>query len=217
MSTTKKHPEFTPANAAIILVDHQPGVLAMVGSLPAKTVTANTALLAQLGEELEIPLVITSTRENLEFLGTNLAAIQKAAPKGYEKRIRRAGTLNAFHDPAFVEAVENLDRKNLVMAGLLTDVCLFHSVVSALEAGYNVQVVADACGTSSVLADTVTYDRLRDMGAVITSTYGILFELYSDLSTPEGQKAEGIAAASAQAQQKESAKKGALLENIVGN
>jgi nicotinamidase-related amidase len=135
-------------------------------------------------------------------LGTNLAEIQKAAPKGYEKRIRRAGTLNAFHDPAFVDAVKNLDRPNLVMAGLLTDVCLYHSVVSAIEAGYQVQVVADACGTSSVLADSVTYDRLRDLGAVITSTYGILFELYSDLSTPEGQKAEGIAAASAQGQQK---------------
>ncbi len=216
-TTNKRNIEFTPANAAIVLVDHQPGVLAMVGSLPAKSVTANTALLAQLGEELEIPMVITSTRENLEFLGTNLPEIQKAAPKGYAKRIRRAGTLNAFHDPAFVDAVRNLNRKNLVMAGLLTDVCLFHSVVSALEAGYNVQVVADASGTSTPLADSVTYDRLRDLGAVITSTYGILFELYSDLSTPDGKKAEGIAAASAQAQQKEAAPKTALLENITSN
>ena len=83
-TTNKKTVEFTPANAAIVLVDHQPGVLAMVGGLPAKSVAANTALLAQLGEELEIPMVITSTRENLEFLGTNLPAIQKAAPTGYE-------------------------------------------------------------------------------------------------------------------------------------
>lgn len=216
MNTTK-YVEFNPSNVAIVLVDHQPGVLAMVKSLPSKSVTANTALLAQLGEELEIPMVITSTRENLEFLGTNLPEIQKAAPEGYAKRIRRAGTLNAFNDPAFVDAVKNLNRKNLVMAGLLTDVCLFHSVVSALEAGYNVQVVADASGTSSVLADNVTYDRLRNLGAVITSTYGVLFELYADLSTPEGQKAEGIAAASAQAQQKEAGSNVPLLENIVSN
>lgn len=212
-STNKNYLEFTPANAAIVLVDHQPGVLAMVGSLPAKSVAANAALLAQLGEELNIPMVITSTRENLEFLGTNLQEIQKAAPVGYKNRVRRAGTLNAFHDPAFVNAVTNLNRKNLVIAGLLTDVCLFHSVVSALKAGYNVQVVADASGTSTTLADTVTLDRLRDLGAVITSTYGILFELYSDLSTPEGQKAEGIAASSAQAQQKEPASNGASKQN----
>lgn len=139
-------------------------------------------------------MVITSTRENLKFLGTTITEIQEAAPNGYEKRIRRAGTLNAFLDPAFVTAVKNLNRQNLVMADLLTDVCLFHSVASALEAGYQVQVVADASGTSSELADSVTYDRLRNLGAVITSTYGILFELYSDLSTPDGQKAEGIAA-----------------------
>lgn len=197
METTKKNQQLiNPSNAAIVLVDHQPGVLNMVKSLPAETVSTNTGILARLGEELGIPMLVTSTRENLEFLGTNIPEIQEAAPITYKKRIRRAGTLNAFHDPAFVNAVKNLNRPNLVMAGLLTDVCLFHSVVSAIDAGFNVYVVADACGTSSELADAVTYDRLRDFGAVITSTYGVLFELYSDLSTPEGQKAEGIAAAS---------------------
>ncbi len=77
-------------------------------------------------------------------IGTSLPEIQKAAPIAYGKRIKRAGTLNAFHDKAFVDAVKNINRPNLVMAGLLTDVCLFHSVASALEAGYNVHVVADA-------------------------------------------------------------------------
>ncbi len=190
------HKPFTPQDTAIVLVDHQPGVLAMVGSLPAALVTANAGLLARLGEELGIPLVVTSTREEIAFLGTNLTSIQQGAPNAYKERIRRAGTLNAFHDPAFVAAVKNTRRKQLVIAGLLTDVCLFHSVVSALDAGYEVQVVVDASGTTTTLADNVTYDRLRGLGTVGTSAYGILFELYSDLSTPEGKKAEGIAAAS---------------------
>jgi nicotinamidase-related amidase len=192
-----KHIPFTPANAAIILVDHQPGVLAMAGSVPKPVVTANAAMLARLGDQLGIPLVITSTRENLDFLGTTLKEIQTAAPTAYGQRVRRAGTLNAFADPAFTAAVAATKRRHLVIAGILTDVCLFHSVVSALEAGYQVQVVADACGTSTTLADTVTYDRLRSLGAVITTAYGILFELFPDLSTPEGQKAEGVAVASA--------------------
>ncbi|MBV8402450.1 MAG: isochorismatase family protein, partial [Acetobacteraceae bacterium] len=88
-------------------------------------------------------------------------------------------------------------RANLVIAGILTDVCLLHSVISALKAGYNVQVVADASGTTTTLADTVTYDRLRSLGAVTTSAYGILFELYPDLATADGQKAEAVATASA--------------------
>lgn len=190
------HVPFNPADTAIVLVDHQPGVLAMVGSLPADMVTKNVGVLARLGEELKIPLVVTSTRETLAFLGPNLDSIKAGAPKAYDERVRRAGTLNAFHDPAFVKAVKSTGRKNLVMAGLLTDVCLIHSVFSALDAGYKVQIVADASGTTSALADNVTYDRMRDQGAVITTTYGILFELYPDLSTPEGKQAEGVAASS---------------------
>ncbi|MBC8162690.1 MAG: isochorismatase family protein [Roseiflexaceae bacterium] len=192
---TTKHVPFTPTDTAIVLVDHQPGVLAMVNSLPASVVTMNAATLARLGEQMDIPLVITSTRENLEFLGTTLKEVQEAAPKAYEQRIRRPGTLNAFDDEAFAAAVAATKRPNLVIAGLLTDVCLFHAVVGAIKAGYTVQVVADASGTSSTLGDDVTYDRLRDLGAVVTTTYGILFELYPDLSTPEGQRAEGVATA----------------------
>ncbi len=182
-----------PANTAIILVDHQPGVLQMVGSLPAKTVITNATMLAKLGEELGIPMVITSTRETLPFLGTTLPEIQMAAPRAYAARISRAGTLNAFHDKAFADAIKATGRRNLVIAGLLTDVCLYHCVVSAIEAGYQPYVVADASGTSTTLGDMVTYDRLRDLGAIITTAYGILFQLYSDLSSPEGQMAEGVA------------------------
>ena len=79
------------------------------------------------------------------------------------------------------------------MAGILTDVCLWHSVVSARQAGYNVQAVADASGTTSALADAVTYDRLRGLGVTVGTTYGTLFGLFPDLSKPEGQRAEAVA------------------------
>ncbi|MBC7896293.1 MAG: isochorismatase family protein [Cytophagaceae bacterium] len=194
MSSASQHQgRITPSDTAIVLVDHQPGVLAMVGSLPASAVTANAGMLARLGEEMGIPLVITSTRETLEFLGTNLDSISEAAPVAYARRVRRAGSLNAFDDPAFVDAVRNTQRKKLVIAGLLTDVCLFHSVRSGLDAGYEVHVVADASGTTTALGDLVTYDRLRELGAVVTTTYGTIFELYPDLSSEEGQRAEGVA------------------------
>ena len=189
----------SPADTAIVLVDHQPGVLAMVGSLPAPVITSNVTMLARLGEEMGLPLLITSTRETLEFLGTNLPEIQAAAPKAYENRVARDGALNAFQDPAFVQAVAALGRSNLVMPGLLTDVCLFNTTVSAVAAGYRVIIPADASGTTTALADAVTYDRLRSAGAEVASTYGVLFELYSDLSTPEGHQAEAIASASVSA------------------
>ncbi|MBX5204055.1 isochorismatase family protein [Rhizobium sp. NZLR1] len=195
MSSGKVH--FTPENSAILLVDHQPGVLGMVGSLPHDVVIRNTSMLARLGDQLGIPLVITSTRETIEFLGTTLKEVREAAPTAYEKRIRRGGSLDAFSDPAFVAAVKATGRKNLIIAGILTDVCLAHSVKSALAAGYHVEVVADASGTTTPLADAVTYDLLRDLGATVTTAYGVLFDLYPDLSKPEGLKAEAVATASA--------------------
>ena len=69
----------------------------------------------------------------------------------------------------------------------------WHSAISAVEAGYHVRVIADAGGTTSELADRVTYDRLRDLDIEVRTTYGTLFDLFPDLSTPEGQLAEAIA------------------------
>jgi nicotinamidase-related amidase len=184
---------FTPADAAILLIDHQPGVLAMVKSVDEKLVAANVGLLARLGEQMKIPLVIATTRETVAFLGTSIEPVQKGAPKAYAARIRRAGTLDAFADPAFVKAVAATGRRNLIMAGILTDVCLFHAAMSAIKAGYKVWIAADACGTGTALGDQITYERLRAAGATVTTTLGILFELYPDLSSAEGQRAEAIA------------------------
>ena len=182
--------QITPSNSAIVLVDHQPGVAAWTSSLPAGQMAANAAILARLGEQLHIPLLITSTREDEGFLGTTIEEIQHAAPAAYQNRIRRGGTLDAFGDPGFVEAVKALGRPNLIIAGLTSDVCLANTALSAAGAGYHVHAVADASASTSVLADTVTYDRLRDRGVTVGTTMGTWSELYPDVSTPEGQRSE---------------------------
>ena len=185
---------FTPSDSMIVLVDHQPGVLAMVHSLPRATVATNAGILARLGEEMGIPLVVTTTRENVTFLGTSIPEIQSAAPQGYAARIRRSGELNAFHNEEFVSAVKATGRRIILMGGITTDVCLYHSVMSALELGYAVNIATDACGSGSELGDYVTYDELRERGAVTWSTNGILFQLYNNLATADGSRAEAILA-----------------------
>ena len=182
--------QITPSNSAIVLVDHQPGVAAWTSSLPAEQMAANAAILARLGEQLHIPLLITSTREDEGFLGTTIEEIQHAAPIAYQNRIRRGGTLNAFLDPAFADAVKALGRPNLIIAGLTSDVCLANTALSAVGAGYHVHAVADASASTSVLADTVTYDRLRDRGITVGTTMGTWSELYPDVSTPDGRRSE---------------------------
>jgi nicotinamidase-related amidase len=177
-------------SAAIVLIDHQIGTVSWIQSQPKEMVIANTRLLARLGAELQIPHLITSTME--EQVGVNIADLKETAPLAYEARVKRGGTLNTFLDPKFREAVRALNRKTLIMAGLTTDICLFHSVVGALKEGYEVQVVADACGSMTTLADASTFDRLRGLGVVVTGGNQVLSELFTDFGTAEGQRAMKI-------------------------
>lgn len=177
-------------DAAIVLIDHQDATVGWIQSQPRALSIANTRMLARLGAELDIPLLVTSTME--DQIGTNIKDVQELAPRAYADRIKRGGTLNCFLDPAFVAAARRLDRKVLIMAGLTTDICLFHSVVGALQAGFAVQVVADACGSMTALADALTFDRLRGLGVTITGGNQVLTELFTDFGTPEGQRAMQI-------------------------
>lgn len=178
---------FTPQNAAILLVDHQDGTIGWVKSVPVETVIANVRMLGRLGAEMGVPLVVGSTME--QNVGTNIPAIQEVAPDAYARHVARGGTINAFDDEKFREAVKATGRKNLILAGLTTDICVQWTAMGALREGYNVQVVADASGSMSALADQVTFDRLRGEGVIVTDANQVLTELYQDFGTPEGQRA----------------------------
>ena len=183
-------PLFTPDNAAIVLIDHQDLTVSWIYSQPQATTVNNVRMLARVGAELGVPHMVTSTME--DAIGTNIKDVQELAPDAYAARVKRGGTLNAFLDPAFVEAVKGLGRSNLILAGLTTDICLFHTARGAVEAGYEVQVVADACGSSSVSSDQNTFDRLRALGVTVTGGNQILSELFTDFGTPLGQQAQKI-------------------------
>lgn len=181
---------FTPQNSAILLVDHQTMTVGWVRSLPKDVMVANVRMLARMGADLNIPLVVTTTME--ANVGLTIQDVQELAPQAFAKRVKRGGTLNCFMEKPFVDAVKATGRKNLIIAGLTTDICLMHTVEGALREGYTVQVVADACGSMSPLSDQLTFDRLRGLGVVVTSGNQILTELYPDFGTADGQKAMKI-------------------------
>jgi len=181
---------FTSDDAAILLIDHQDMTVGWIRSQPQEITVANVRMLARIGAEMGVPLLVTSTME--DNIGTNIKDIQETAPAAYAARIKRGGTLNCFLDAAFADAVKQVGRTRLIMAGLTTDICLFHSARGALAAGYEVQVVADACGSSSMLADETSFARLRGLGAVITDGNQVLSELFTDFGSELGQQAMQI-------------------------
>ena len=103
-------PNFTPADSAILLVDHQNLTVDWVKSLPRESMIANVRVLARLGAEMHIPLIITSTMETTQ-VGPTIKDIQDLAPDAYAHRVKRGGTLSAFLDPAFAQAVKMTDGK----------------------------------------------------------------------------------------------------------
>jgi nicotinamidase-related amidase len=189
MSTSLK-PRFAIDNSLILLVDHQTGTIDWVYSLPKATVIASCRVLARLAVELKIPLILTTTME--EYVGPTIQDIQQVAPDAFAKRFKRGGQLSCFDQPELKAAVAATGRKNLILAGLTTDICLFWAASAAVSLGYNVMVVADACGTMAALGDTLTYARLREMGVTVTVTNQVTTELANDFSVPQGLTAQKI-------------------------
>lgn len=71
---------------------------------------------------------------------------------------------------------------------MTNDVCTVYPTLTLLEEGYEVQVVADAGGSPSKIADEIALRRMENAGAVLTSTNQLLAELAVSWATPEGSK-----------------------------
>jgi nicotinamidase-related amidase len=181
---------FTVGNSVIMMVDHQTGTIGWVKSLPQRTVITSCRVLARMALAYDMPLILTTTVE--QQVGPTIPDISELAPEAYAKRYARGGQLDCWDDQRLREGVRALGRKKVVLAGLTTDICMFWAATSALKLGYQVLVVADACGTTSAQGDEMTYARLRKAGADISVINQVVTELANDFSTPEGQHAQAI-------------------------
>lgn len=186
-----KFPTFTPADSALLLIDHQTGTMQLIKNIPLEAAKRNTLALAKTARILNLPVVLTSSQEeNLQ--GPLLPELRDLLPDAFAARVKRAGIVNAWNDPKFVAAVEKTGRKNLIMAGVTTDVCLVYPTISAVRAGYNVQAVMDASGSPFDLSEEMSRRRMEREGVVLTATNTMMAELAQDWSRPEGGQLLGI-------------------------
>lgn len=183
--------EFTQDNAAMLLIDHQVGTMKLVKNLPLSEVEKNTLALARIAEVLNMPVVLTSSQED-RFQGPLMKALAEILPEAYGTRVKRAGIVNAWDDENFVQAVKATGRKNLIMAGITTDVCLVFPSISAVQEGYKAQAVMDASGSPFHLSERLAQERMRDAGVTLTATITVIAELVQDWSRPEGVELQGL-------------------------
>ena len=176
---------FDGNNAALVLIDHQTGTMGWARSTPFEIMKQNTLMLAKSAKILKMPIVLTSSME--EFVqGPMLAELAEIAPDAFAKRVKRMGIVNAMEDETFAAAVRATGRKKIVIAGVTNDVCTVFPVLTLLKEGFDVQVVADAGGSPTAIADQVSLNRMEKAGATIVSSNQVVAELAGSWATEEG-------------------------------
>jgi nicotinamidase-related amidase len=164
-------------DAAVLLVDHQSGLLSLVRDFEPNKFKNNVLALADLARYFELPTILTTSFEDGPNgpLVPELKEILPDAPF-----IPRPGQINAWDNEDFVSAVKATGRKQLVVAGVVTEVCVAFPVLSALEAGYQVFVVTDASGTFDDVTRHAAWNRMAEAGAQLLSWFGVACELHRD-------------------------------------
>ncbi len=179
--------QFTPANSAVLLIDHQDGTMSWVRSMPVADMKKNVLALAKAAKALGMPLVLTSSLED-QAQGPLMSDLKDIAPEEYAGRVRRKGVVDAFGDEAYADAVRATGRRNLIVAGVTNDVCTVFPTITAREQGFEVRVVADAGGSMSKAADDLALARMKESGAEMVSANMMLTELAQDWSSDAGAK-----------------------------
>jgi nicotinamidase-related amidase len=178
---------FDLEDTAMILIDHQVGTNTWAKSTPLELLQRNVIILATFAKGTGMPIVLTSSQEtNVNVQGPLMPELQSIAPEAFAARVKRRGVVNAWDDEDFANACRKTGKRNFVMAGVTTDVCMVSPAISALEEGFNVQVVCDACGSGNQIAEEMSWRRMERAGVRLTSTNAIVAELVKNWASPAG-------------------------------
>jgi nicotinamidase-related amidase len=178
---------FNIADTAVILIDHQVGTNTWASTTPLQLLQRNVIVLAKFAKGTGIPVVLTSSQEtNINVQGPLMPELQEIQPEAFAARIQRKGVVNAWDDEDFANACRKTGKRNFVMAGVTTDICMVSPAISAVEEGFNVQVVCDACGSSNPIAEEMAWRRMERAGVRLSSTGAIVAELVKNWASPAG-------------------------------
>lgn len=180
----------TPKDHTLLLIDLQSQMAFASHSSDPVALRNNGALIAQAAAGFEVPAILTVTAEK-SLCGRMFHEIAEAFP-GQPPLVR--STLNCWEDEALIGEVNRFDRDRLVFAGLWTSVGVADPVLSALDQGFEVYVVADACGDVSAEAHQRGLERMIQAGARPLTALSYLLELQRDWARADTYKlASGIA------------------------
>ncbi|NYI02597.1 isochorismatase family protein [Cupriavidus plantarum] len=179
---TSRNNRLTRDNAVLLLVDHQIGLYTGVRDIDTLELTHNVVGLAKAAVALGVPVILTTTTENV--WGPLIPELADALPG---VPVIERTTVNAWDEPRVVAAVEATGRKKLIVTGISTDVCLAFPAMSALDAGYDSFAVIDASGGFSKTQVQMGVARMQQAGVVPVCYSNVAVEILADNAAPEAQ------------------------------
>jgi nicotinamidase-related amidase len=168
------HTTFKVENTVLVLVDHQVGTIGWAGEL---------RVMARFAKSAGIPVILTSSLES-ESQGPLLPEFEEILPAEYAARIQRTGVINAWDDPKFVAAIKATGKKNIIMGGLTTDVCLVPPALSAQANGYNVVALLDISAACTKIAAQNSRELLQKAGIEVMTVTPMITSMLGNYKNP---------------------------------
>ena len=167
----------TPQNCQLIFIDHQPQMAFGVQSIDRQTLKNNVIGLAKAAKIFNVPTTIT-TVETESFSGHTYPELLDVFPNA---PLLERTSMNSWDDQKVRDALARNGRKKVVVSGLWTEVCNCTFALSAmLEGDYEIYMVADASGGTSLDAHNYAMDRMVQAGVVPMTWQQVLLEWQRD-------------------------------------
>lgn len=170
-----------PTDHALILIDFQSQMAFATKSIDAVNLRNNAALISNAAAGFKVPTILTTVAEK-SFSGPMFSEITDAFPG--QKLLDRT-SMNTWEDAAVIDQVNAIGKTRLVFAGLWTSVCIVGPTLSALDQGFEVYVIADACGDVSDEAHERAMERMIQAGVRPMTSLQYLLELQRDWARGE--------------------------------
>jgi nicotinamidase-related amidase len=171
----------TPKDHALILIDYQSQMSFATHSIDATTLRNNAGLIARAAASFKVPTILTTVAEK-SFSGPMFHEVTDPFPG---QPLLDRTSMNTWEDEAVIKQVNAIGKKRLVLGGLWTSVCIVGPTLSALEQGFEIYVVADACGDVSTEAHERAIERVVQAGARPMTALQYLLELQRDWARTE--------------------------------
>jgi nicotinamidase-related amidase len=171
----------TPKDHALIMIDFQSQMSFATHSIDAITLRNNAGLVARAAASFKVPTILTTVAEK-SFSGPMFAEVTDPFPG---QALLDRTSMNTWEDAAVIKQVNAIGKQRLVLAGLWTSVCIVGPTLSAIEQGFEIYVIADACGDVSAEAHNRAIERMVQAGAHPMTALQYLLELQRDWARVE--------------------------------